>query len=224
MTSSSKVVTAPRRTPSRRADRLVPTALIALTLIPVAGGAIRLTDLAGGEATAESARFFAAPVPVVLHIVTAVLYCLAGAFQFAPGFRRRHRAAHRLLGRVLVPAGLLMGLTGLWMTLFYPYPEGDGDLLAGFRLVFGSAMVLALVLGFLAILRRDVARHRAWMIRAYAIAQGAGTQALVTIAWVLLVGPATGLTRTLLLGLAWVVNAAVAEWVIREPGRGRRTF
>lgn len=211
-------------TSSRRADWLVPTALIALTLIPMAGGAMRLTDLAGGEVTPENARFFAAPAPVVLHIVGAVLYCLGGAFQFAPGFRRRHRAGHRVLGRVLVPAGLLMALTGLWMTLFYPYPEGDGDLLAAFRLVTGSATVLALALGVRAILRRDVVRHRAWMIRAYAIAQGAGTQALVTIAWVVLVGPATGLTRTLLLGLGWLINIAVAEWLIGEPARGRRTL
>ncbi|MEV1116305.1 DUF2306 domain-containing protein [Actinosynnema sp. NPDC049800] len=211
-------------TSSRRADWLVPTALIALTLIPMAGGALRLTDLAGGEVTPENARFFAAPAPVVLHIVGAVLYCLGGAFQFAPGLRRRHRAGHRALGRVLVPAGLLMALTGLWMTLFYPFPEGDGHLLAAFRLVTGSATALALVLGLRAILRRDVVRHRAWMIRAYAIAQGAGTQALVTIAWVLLVGPATGLTRTLLLGLGWAINIVVAEWLIGEPARGRRAL
>ncbi|MCE6993347.1 DUF2306 domain-containing protein [Saccharothrix sp. S26] len=208
-------------TSSRRADWLVPTALIALTLIPVAGGAIRLTDLTGGEVTPENARFFASPVPVVLHIVTAVVFCLGGAVQFSPAFRGRN---HRRLGRVLLPAGLLMALTGLWMTLFYPYPEGDGDLLAAFRLVAGSTTVLALVLGFRAIRRRDLARHRAWMIRGYALAQGAGTQALVTIAWVVLVGPATGSTRTLLLGLAWVINAAVAEWVIGEPGRRRRAL
>jgi uncharacterized membrane protein YozB (DUF420 family) len=219
-------------TSSRRAEWLVPTALIALTLIPMAGGALRLTDLAGGEATPESARFFASPVPVVLHIVSAVLYCLGGALQFAPGFRRRRRATHRVLGRILIPAGLLMGLTGLWMTLFYPYPEGDGDLLAAFRLVAGSATVLALVLGFLAIRRRDLPHHRSWMIRGYAIAQGAGTQALVTIAWVLLVGPATGLTRTLLLGAGWVINVGIAEWIIRrrttkaigEPRRGARAL
>lgn len=212
-------------TSSRRADRLVPTALIALALVPTAGGAVRLADLAGGEVTPQSARFFAAPVPVVLHVVGAVLFCVVGAFQFAPGLRRRNPRLHRVLGRVLVPAGLVMALSGLWMTLFYPYPEGDGDLLAAFRLVFGAAAVVALVLGLAAIRRRDVARHRAWMIRGYAIAQGAGTQAVVTVAWVLLVGPATGLTRTLLLGAAWVVNVVVAEWVIRgEPRRAVRAL
>ena len=55
------------------------------------------------------------------------------------------------------------------MTLFYPRPAGDGELLTGMRLVFGSAMVASIVLGFAAVRRRDIARHRAWMIRGYAI-------------------------------------------------------
>ena len=50
-------------------------------------------------------------------------------------------------------------------------------LVAGVRLVFGSAMAACIVLGFTAIRRRDVAAHRAWMIRAYALALAAGTQA-----------------------------------------------
>ena len=41
-------------------------------------------------------------------------------------------------------------------------------------------MILCLVLGLRAILRRDVPTHRAWMIRAYALGLGAGTQ-VVTI-------------------------------------------
>ena len=38
-------------------------------------------------------------------------------------------------------------------------------------------MAAAIVLGFTAIRRRDIAAHRAWMIRAYALGLGAGTQA-----------------------------------------------
>ncbi|MBO0777354.1 MAG: DUF2306 domain-containing protein [Ktedonobacteraceae bacterium] len=47
-------------------------------------------------------------------------------------------------------------------------------LLYGFRMLFGSAMVLSLVLGLVAILRRNVARHRAWIMRGYAIGPGRG--------------------------------------------------
>jgi uncharacterized membrane protein YozB (DUF420 family) len=55
------------------------------------------------------------------------------------------------------------------MTLFYPRPADDGALLYALRLLFGSAMVISIVLGFTAIRRRDVRRHRAWMMRDYAM-------------------------------------------------------
>ena len=65
-------------------------------------------------------------------------------------------------------------------------------------------------------------RHRAWMIRAYALALGAGTQVFTKG-----IGPAvfgtSQLTLDLSLGAAWVINLAVAEYVIRRPGR-RRTY
>jgi hypothetical protein len=46
-----------------------------------------------------------------------------------------------MAGRLLVPCGLLVGLSALWMTLFYPRPEGVGPLLTALRLLFGSAMI-----------------------------------------------------------------------------------
>jgi hypothetical protein len=50
---------------------LIPAGLIALSIVPVVAGAFRLVQLGGGaEITPENARFFAAPLPVVLHIVS----------------------------------------------------------------------------------------------------------------------------------------------------------
>jgi uncharacterized membrane protein len=199
--------------------------LLLLSAIPLASGAFRLTQLAGGAAiTPANARFFAAPLPVVLHIVGAAVYALVGAFQFAPGFRRRWPGWHRVAGRLLVVCGLLVGLSGLWMTLFYPWPKGDGALLYVFRLLFGSAMVVSVVLGYTTIRRGDVRRHRAWMARGYAIGLGAGTQALTLAAGALIAGPPTELSRALLMGAAWVINLAIAEWAIRKrPRRLART-
>jgi uncharacterized membrane protein len=195
---------------------LVP-ALLVLSVVPLAAGAVRLTELASGaDITPANARFFAAPLPVVLHIVSAGVYALLGAFQFASGFRRRWPGWHRAAGRLLVACGLLVGLSGLWMTLFYPWPAGDGALLYVLRLLFGSAMVGSIVLGFAAIRRRDVRRHRAWMTRGYAIGLGAGTQALTLAAGAVILGPPNDLSRALLMGAAWVINLAVAEWVIRK--------
>src|SRR4051812_48930683 len=62
--------------------------LLLVSAVPLAAGAFRLTELAGGAAiTPANARFFAAPLPVVLHILGAGVFALLGAFQFASGFR-----------------------------------------------------------------------------------------------------------------------------------------
>ncbi|MDT0328574.1 DUF2306 domain-containing protein [Nocardiopsis lambiniae] len=202
-------------TSSTRREWPVPALLILLSVVPVIAGAARLGEVAvGAPVTPDNARFFADPVPVVLHIAAAVPYCVLGALQFVPGLRRRRW--HRVTGRLLVPLGLIAALTGLWMTLFYALPAIDVGLLTAIRLVFGAAMAIAIVLGFLAIRRRDVAAHRAWMIRGYAIAQGAGTQVFTHLPWMLFLGPPDQLTRALLMAAGWVINVAVAEWVIRR--------
>jgi uncharacterized membrane protein len=198
------------------AKRLV-AALLVLSAIPLAAGAYRLSELAGGaEITPANARFFAAPFPVVLHILSAGVYAILGAFQFSTRFRRRRPGWHRTAGRFLVASGLLVGLSALWMTLFYPRPAGSGELLYAFRLLFGSAMVAAIVLGFAAIRRGDVTRHRIWMMRGYAIGLGAGTQVLTLMVGELIAGPPGELSRALLMGAGWGINLAVAEWAIRK--------
>lgn len=225
-TQATASVSIRERTPSAtRADWLVPTALIVLSFIPFAAGAVRVVGLASGAAiTPENARFFAAPLPVVLHILSASLFCILGAFQFAPGLRRRRPGWHRRAGRLLVLCGLVAGLSGLWMTQFYPLrPHGQGDLLYGFRILFGSAMILFITLGLTAIRRRNIAQHRAWIMRGYAIGQGAGTQALVGLPWFLIAGKMSELNNELMMGACWVVNLAVAEWIIRRNRpRGRQ--
>jgi uncharacterized membrane protein len=196
---------------------LVPTALILLSAVPVAAGATRIVELTGGaQVTPENARFFAAPLPVVLHILSASLFSILGAFQFVPGLRRRRRNWHRNAGWLLVPSGMAAALSGLWMTLFYPWPAGDGELLYGLRLLFGSAMILSILFGVAAIRRRDYARHGAWMMRGYAIGLGAGTQVLTHLPWILIFGAPGELPRALLMGAGWVINLIVAEWIIHK--------
>jgi hypothetical protein len=202
---------------SNRADWLIPLGLIALAFIPVVAGAVRLTVLTGaGLPTPNNMRFFAAPIPVVLHIVSATLYSLLGAFQVSPGFRRSRPNWHHAAGCVLVVAGLVAALSGLWMAMFYAIVPADSPLLHAFRLIFGSAMALSIVFGTLAIRRRDVAQHQTWMRRAYAIGLGAGTQALTQLLFLLLVGARNALTLALMMGAAWLVNIGVAEWLIRR--------
>ncbi|HZU01248.1 MAG TPA: DUF2306 domain-containing protein [Ktedonobacteraceae bacterium] len=208
----------PRKRALTRADWLVPFGLILLTAIPALGGVLGLVGFATGAAlTPDDTQFRTLPLPIVLHIISALPFCLLGAFQFAPGVRRSFPGFHRLSGRLVVLCGLTAGLSGLWMTRFILFSlPSQSMLLYSFRMLFGSVMVLSLVLGLVAILRRDVARHRAWMIRGYAIGQGAGTQALTALIWMLIFGTLGEPHKDLLMGASWVINLVVAEWLIRR--------
>ena len=154
----------------------------------------------------------------MLHILSVVPFSVLGAFQFAPAFRRRWPAWHRAAGRGLVVCGMVAALTGLWMAHFYPWPAGDGVVLYGLRLVFGSAMVGSIAMAVHAIRRRDFPAHGRWMTRAYAIGLGAGTQALTHLPWFLFVGTPGESARAVLMGAGWVVNLAIAEWILRRSG------
>lgn len=67
------------RIKERSARRLV-AALLLLSVIPLAAGVFRLASLAGGaEITPANARFFEAPLPVMLHILSTSVYAILGA-------------------------------------------------------------------------------------------------------------------------------------------------
>lgn len=201
----------------------IPAALLALSAIPLAAGTLRLIQLAGGPAAIPAdARFASFPASVVLHILGATVYLVVGMLQFVPAFRRRHLGWHRGAGRVVAVAGILVAGSALWLTLGYPLEPGTGVVSYVLRLVFGAAMAGALVTGFAAIRRRDARAHRAWMIRAYAIGLAAGTQALTEGIGGALFG--TGeLAGDLAKAVGWLINLAVAEWIIRRPRRRGRS-
>jgi uncharacterized membrane protein len=166
-------------------------------------------------------RFDAAPAAVVLHIVASAVLALLGVPQFLPRFRRTHRTWHRRAGRVLVVAGLLVASSALWLTLFHDPQPGTGRLLYVFRLVVVVAMTVSIERGFAAARRRDIPRHRAWMIRAYALGLGAGTQAFTEGFGEALFGHAV-LAGDLAKGAGWAINLLVAEWIIRPPASQRK--
>jgi uncharacterized membrane protein len=198
----------------------VPTALVALSIIPVIAGSLRLVEIAGGPVVLPTnPRVNASPAPVMVHIVAVTIFALLGSFQFSTRLRRRRPHWHRRSGRLLVIAGLVVAGSGLWMTLFYADAPG-GYLLWAVRLLVGSAMAVSIILAFTAIRRRDIPTHRAWMIRAYALATGAGTQVLTQG----ISEPAFGtgdLPKALSMTVGWLINIAVAEWIIRRPARRR---
>src|SRR5688500_18666113 len=104
-----------------RSAWLIPAGLLFLGLLPLLGGALRLTELiAGAEITKDNARYFAAPLPIVLHVISCSAYFVLGALQFSPALRSKASSWHRTAGRILIPAGLVSAATGMWMAVTYP--------------------------------------------------------------------------------------------------------
>lgn len=202
----------------KRADWMIPAALVTLSLVPAAAGIARASQLASGVAiTTDNARFFADPFPVVAHIAAVIPFSVLGAFQFSAHLRASHPRWHRAAGRLLVVCGFAAALTGLWMARFYPWPLNDGTMVYALRMLFGGAMLVSLLKGIEAILHRDFAAHGDWMMRAYAIGMGAATQVLTHLPWFLIVGQPGEAARSVLMGAGWVINLAVAERIIRRP-------
>jgi len=196
--------------------------ILVYSFIPVIGGLIRVLELAGGPQIApENPRAMLAPLPITLHILSSALFCVVGAVQFLPSIRRQRPAAHRLIGRVIAVAGCMSALTGLWMTHFYAFPEAlKAVALYWVRMVLGTAMIGLIIWAVIAIRSRNVFQHGASMVRAYAIGQGASTQTILGIAWIIAVGSeAMGPLRDGLMIFAWVVNLLGAEIFIRAKLR-----
>jgi uncharacterized membrane protein len=196
----------------------MPLALLLISAVPVAAGVARLLGLAGNPViSAENARFIAAPLPVIVHILGASLFSLLGALQFSTTLRQRSPQWHRRSGRIVVASGVFTALSGLWMTVMYPIPqELQGDMLYAVRVFVSIAMLFAIYWAVTAAVRYDIATHRAWMVRAYALGQGAGMQVVVLLPWMLVIGTPTMLQRDVLMSLAWLINLLVAEIAIQR--------
>lgn len=207
-----------------KGDWFVILGLILLSVIPIIGGILRIDQLIRGPVTMDNSRFHASPIPVVMHIISVTIYSLGGAFQFSSSVRVRFKKWHRQIGKILIASGFVVAMTGLWMTLYYPVANFDGRVVFYSRLVVSIAMLLFLILGIDSIRRRDFVEHGNWMIRAYALGLGAGTQVLTHIPWFLFPEIQGELARSICMTLGWVLNVVAAEWIIQKmatnPTRG----
>ncbi len=155
------------------------------------------------------ARFDEHAVGATMHVLGGATVLLLGGFQFWGGLRQRWPALHRNLGRVYL---VLIGVGGLGGLMLAPYSAGG--LVAHFG--FGILGVLWLYSGwqaYAAIRRGDVAVHREWMMRNFAMTFGAVTlriylgilialgvpfeEAYPTVAWI-----------------SWVPNLILVEWYL----------
>lgn len=186
---------------------------------------MRVFELMGGaELMPENPRAHEAPIVIGLHIIGSSAFCLLGALQFLPSIRRHHRNLHKNLGRIAGVGGCISAITGLVMTHQFVFSsELQGELLYWVRMVVGTAMLVWIVYGITAIRNRNMDSHRASMMRAYALGQGASTQAFLGITWMLISGAeTTGFLRDVLMTAAWLINLCVAEYLIRSRNKSPR--
>ncbi len=194
-------------------------ALVVLSLVPLLSGLSRVFDVSTGLLGLDGhERYSADPLPAVIHMLGATAFATLGALQFVPSLRQGNW--HRWVGRGLAVGGVAAAVAGVWMTLTWPHRPSEGPSLDALRVVVASAIVTCIVASVVAIRRKDVPAHQAWMTRAYALWAGGGTQAF-TLGPLMLEAAAPwrseGLT-TALYALGWLINLAVAEWSLRPTG------
>ena len=166
-----------------------------LTTIPVLTALVQVVQIPTGTYPDDSARLAFAPIAWFAHVLAGVAFGITGPVQFVRALRHRFGALHRVSGRIFVVSGAVLGLSGL-------------------------ALLGALALALAAIRDRDVMRHRAWMIRAYAIGMGLGAVGLVFFPIYLVTGRApTGLGSDLLFVGSWLMSILLGETIIRRTSR-----
>jgi uncharacterized membrane protein len=145
------------------------------------------------------------------HIVFGGLALLLSPVQLSAGVRARVPRLHRVNGRVVLVAIALAGTAGFLLSWFNTAgPIGTAG--------FGTLAVLWVIfagLGLRAILRRDVAAHRRWMLRTFALTYAAVTLRLWLIALIPLLGDFAS-AYVLVPFLSWVPNLVVVELLLRR--------
>jgi hypothetical protein len=113
------------------------------------------------------------PVLTLIHIVPGLLFMIQGPFQFNSTIRARYPRWHRVNGYIFLICSLVIGISALVMSLGMPAIGGVNQ--AAATTVFGTFFLFALGKAFWHIRRREIALHREWMIRGFAVGLAVAT-------------------------------------------------
>ena len=189
-----------------------------MTLLGLSVTALEARYLSGNPDTfvfeQQRLTYIAHLTPLMLHVSGAVVALSLGPWQFVRALRSRWPLVHRLVGRVYVVAVLATGVGGLLLA-----PTTYTGRLAGLAFALLAVGTLAsTAMAFVAIRRRQITRHRAWMTRSYAfIFTGASFR--LGLMLLPLLGLSFDTAYVVSAWIAWPINLAVAEVLLR---RGRR--
>ena len=164
----------------QRASRFVWIGAILLAVIGVAAATRRTLVLFWPEvfagkyppAAALDIGFARHMALTLVHIIPGALFLVFALLQFVPSIRAKHLKIHRWLGRILVVTGLVIGISALVMS-FTMNIGGLNETAA--TTLFAIVFLFCLIKAYRHIRRKEVAQHREWMIRAFAIGLGVAT-------------------------------------------------
>ena len=164
----------------------------------------------------DDVRFARHAGPTFAHVISAFIFAVLGPWQFVPGIRARRLWLHRWSGRILVLTGTVAGISGLRLGLTTALEFG-GFSEAAPILLFAPIFLFSLGKAAFHILRREIAQHREWMLRAFAIGLAAGTDRIIALLFIL--SPVVRQSPRDFIGItfwiAFTLNLVVAEVWIR---------
>ena len=185
-------------------------------------------DPAAAARAAQVARFDAPfavhPVATALHLGAAVIWLLLTPLQLSDRVRAGQPALHRAGGRLVLVAGGVLTLSGLYFGFGRPFGGWREAVVVGLVSVW---FVVASVRAVRAIRRGEVARHRRWMLRAVAVPLGVTVIRLVglTLELVLVGSTVDAVSRFLLsIWVGWPLTIGSMElWLRHNPRTERLT-
>ena len=98
---------------------------------------------------------------LIPHSLCGIIALLAGPVQFSSRFRQRHLKFHRVLGRIYVMSVFIGALTGIALAAGRPGLPGTS--------MQAAAWIVCTAAAFITARNRQIAQHRQWMARSYAV-------------------------------------------------------
>ena len=148
---------------------------------------------------------------LILHALSAGATLLLGPWQFLTGLRRRHSALHRRLGWAYTACLVVAALSALSIAAH----AATGRVAATGFFTLAVAWLVTVSMGIRTIRRGQIAAHRRWMLRCYALTAGAITLRLYLVASIMLQLPFE-IAYPAIAWLSWTLNLLAAELWLRR--------
>lgn len=194
-------------------DRMAVEVAVSLTGIDRSSDRYREYE---ADVVAFSGKYYSHRLPTFLHVLPGAFVLFLAPLQFLPRVRSRYINFHRWSGRFILLSTIPLSVSGFF---FGAMPFGGlSETVATWS--FGGLFVFAAVRAFVAIRRRDITRHREWMIRMFAVAVSISVIRVVDLLLFAAFDMSARKAFSLSIWIGWIVTVGAAEIWIRATRPG----